>query len=98
MLARMDKLILFMWDVGLEVSRDGRDERKELKERWMEHTQRGARRTVMSARRGVEEKEEALGGGPAGGISSTLYGEIANSDAPGRRGRKRVARAFWAPA
>jgi hypothetical protein len=32
----MDKIILFMSDVGPEVSRDGRDERKALKERWME--------------------------------------------------------------
>ena len=62
----MDKSILFMSDVGLEVCRDGRDERKALKERWMEHTQRGVRRTVMSAKRGVEEKEEPLDGGPAG--------------------------------
>jgi hypothetical protein len=29
----MDKSILFMSDVGLEVCRDGRDERKALKER-----------------------------------------------------------------
>ena len=63
---RMDKSILFMWDAGLEVSRDGRDERKALKEKWMEHIQRGVRRTVMSAKRGVEEKEEPLGGGAAG--------------------------------
>ena len=62
----MDKSILFFWDAGPEVSRDGRDERKALKERWMEHTQRGVRRTVMSAKRGVEEKEEPLGGGAAG--------------------------------
>jgi hypothetical protein len=61
-----NKVILFLRDVGLEVSRDGRDERKALKERWMEHTQRGVRRTVMSAKRGVEEKEEPLDGGPAG--------------------------------
>ena len=66
MLTQMDKSILFMSDVGPEVSRDGRDERKALKERWMEHTQRGVRRTVMSAKRGVEEKEEPLDGGPAG--------------------------------
>ena len=55
-----------MSDVGLEVCRDGRDERKALKERWMEHTQRKVRRTVMSAKREVEEKEEPLGGGAAG--------------------------------
>jgi hypothetical protein len=66
MLAQMDKSILFMWDAGPEVSRDGRDERKALKEKWMEHIQRGVRRTVMSAKRGVEEKEEPLGGGTAG--------------------------------
>ena len=66
MLERINKSIVFMWDMGPEVSRVGRDERKALKERWMEHTQRGVRRTVMSAKRGVEEKEEALGGGPAG--------------------------------
>ena len=66
MLTQMDKSILFMSDVGLEVCRDGRDERKALKERWMEHTQRKVRRIVMSARRGVEEKEEPLGGGAAG--------------------------------
>jgi hypothetical protein len=66
MLARMDKIILFMWDARLEVSRDGRNERKALKERWMEPTQRGVQRAVMSAKRGVEEKEEPLGGGPAG--------------------------------
>ena len=66
MLTQMDKSILFMSDVGPEVSRDGRDERKALKERLMELMQRGVRRTVMSAKRGVEEKEEALGGGPAG--------------------------------
>ena len=62
----MDKSILFMSDVGLEVCRDGRDERKALKERWMELMQRRVRRTGMSAKRGVEEKEEPLGGGPAG--------------------------------
>ena len=55
-----------MSDVGLEVCRDGRDERKALKERLMELMQRGVRRTVMSAKRGVEEREEPLGGGPAG--------------------------------
>ena len=66
MLAQMDKSILFMWDAGPEVSRDGRDERKALKEKWMEHIQRGVRRTVMSAKQSVEEKEEPLGGGPAG--------------------------------
>ena len=55
-----------MSDVGLEVCRDGRDERKALKERLMEHTQRRVRRTVMSAKREVEEKEEPLGGGAAG--------------------------------
>jgi len=98
MLARMDKSILFFWDAGPEVSRDGRDERKALKERLMEHTQRRVRRTVMSAKREVEEKEEPLGGGAAGGISSTLYGEIGKSGGPGGRGRKRVARAVWAPA
>jgi len=63
---RMDKSILFMWDAGLEVSRDGRDERKVLNERLMELIQRRIRRTVMSARRGVGEKEEPLGGGAAG--------------------------------
>jgi hypothetical protein len=94
----MDKSILFFWDAGPEVSRDGRDERKALKERLMEHTQRRVRRTVMSAKREVEEKEEPLGGGAAGGISSTLYGEIGKSGGPGGRGRKRVARAVWAPA
>ena len=62
---RMDKSILFMWDAGLEVSRDGRDERKALNERLMELIQRRIRRTVMSARRGVGEKEEPLGGGAA---------------------------------
>jgi len=62
----MNKSILFMSDVGLEVCRDGRDERKALKERWMELMQRRVRRTGMSAKRGVEEKEEPLGGGPAG--------------------------------
>ena len=61
-----NKVILFLRDVGLEVSRDGRDERKALKERWMEHIRHGVRRTVMSAKGGVEEKEEALGGGAAG--------------------------------
>ena len=66
MLARMDKSILFFRDAGPEVSRDGRDERKALKERLMEHTQRRVRRTVMSAKREVEEKEEPLGGGAAG--------------------------------
>ena len=66
MQSRMDKVILFIRDAGLDVSRDGRDERKALKEKWMEHIQRGVRRTVMSAKRGVEEKEEPLGGGPAG--------------------------------
>ena len=66
MLAQMDKSILFMWDAGPEVSRDGRDERKALKDRLMEIMQRGVRRTVMSAKRGVEENEEPLGGGPAG--------------------------------
>jgi hypothetical protein len=66
MLAQMDNVILFMWDAGLEVFLDGRDERKALKERLMELIQRRVRRTVMSARRGVEEKEEALDGGPAG--------------------------------
>ena len=55
-----------MSDVGLEVCRDGRDERKALKERLMELMQRRVRRTVMSAKRGVEEKEEPLGGGVAG--------------------------------
>ena len=55
-----------MWDAGLEVSRDGRDERKVLNERLMELIQRRIRRTVMSAKRGVEEKEEPLGGGAAG--------------------------------
>ena len=63
---RMDKSILFMWDAGLDVSRDGRDERKALKERLMELMQRRVRRTVMSAKQSVEEKEEPLGGGPAG--------------------------------
>jgi hypothetical protein len=52
--------------MGLEVFRDGRDGRKALNERRMEHIRHGVRRTVMSAKRGVEEKEEALGGGPAG--------------------------------
>jgi hypothetical protein len=66
MLAQMDNVILFMWDAGLEVFLDGRDERKVLKERWMELMQRRIRRTVMSAKRGVEEKEEPLGGGAAG--------------------------------
>ena len=61
-----NKVILFLRDVGLEVSRDGRDGRKALKERWMEHIRHGVRRTVMSAKGGVEEKEEALGGGAAG--------------------------------
>jgi hypothetical protein len=64
--AQMNKVILFCRDAGLEVSRDGRDERKALKESWMEHTQRGVRRTVMSAKRGVDEKEKPLGGGAAG--------------------------------
>jgi hypothetical protein len=62
----MDKMILFMSDAGLQVSRGGRDERKALKERRMEHTQREVRRTVMSAMLGVEEREEPLGDGPAG--------------------------------
>ena len=66
MLAQMDKSILFMWDAGPEVSRDGRDERKALKEKWMEHIQRGVRRTVMSAKRVVGENEEPFGGGAAG--------------------------------
>jgi hypothetical protein len=61
-----NKVILFLRDVGLEVSRDGRDERKALKERWMELMQRRVRRTVTSAKRGVAEKEEPLGRGPAG--------------------------------
>jgi hypothetical protein len=52
--------------MGLEVFRDGRDGRKALKERWMELMQRRIRRTGMSAKRGVEEKEEPLGGGAAG--------------------------------
>jgi hypothetical protein len=64
--AQMDNVILFMWDAGLDISRDGRDERKALKERRMEHIKRGVRRPVMSAKRGVEEKEEPLGGGAAG--------------------------------
>jgi hypothetical protein len=64
--AQMDKTILFLRDAGPEVSREGRDERKTLKERLMEQIQRMVRRTVMSAKRGVEEKEEPLGGGPAG--------------------------------
>ena len=62
----MNKSILFMSDVGLEVCRDGRDGRKALNERRMEHIRHGVRRTVMSAKRGVEEKEEPLGGGAAG--------------------------------
>jgi hypothetical protein len=66
MLAQMDKVILFFRDAGPEVSRDGRDERKTLNERLMELIQRRLRRTVTSAKRGVEEKEEPLGGGPAG--------------------------------
>ena len=66
MQSRMDKVILFIRDAGLDVSRDGRDERKALKERLMELMQRRVRRTGMSAKRGVEEKEEPLGGGPAG--------------------------------
>ena len=63
---QVDKSILFMWSVGLEVSCDGRDERKTLKERWMELMQHRVRRTVMSGKRGVEGKEEPLGGGAAG--------------------------------
>jgi len=66
MLTRMDKSLLFSRNMGLEVFRDGRDGRKALNERRMEHIRHGVRRTVMSAKRGVEEKEEALGGGPAG--------------------------------
>ena len=66
MLARMDKSLLFSRNMGLEVFRDGRDGRKALKERWMELMQRRIRRTGMSAKRGVEEKEEPLGGGAAG--------------------------------
>jgi hypothetical protein len=66
MLATSDKVILFCRDAGLEVSRDGRDERKVLKERLMELMQRRVRRTVMSAMRGVEENKEPLGGGAAG--------------------------------
>jgi hypothetical protein len=66
MLAQMDKIILFLRVAGPEVCRSGRDERKALKDRLMEIMQRGVRRTVMSAKRGVEENEEPLGGGPAG--------------------------------
>jgi hypothetical protein len=66
MLAQMDNVILFMWDAGLEGCRVGRDERKALEERLMELMQRRARRTVMGAKRGLEEKEEPLGGGAAG--------------------------------
>jgi hypothetical protein len=66
MLARMDKSILFFRDAGPEICRVGRDERKALKERLMELMQRRVRRTVMSAKQSVEEKEEPLGGGPAG--------------------------------
>ena len=91
MQSRMDKSILFIWDAGLEVSRDGRDERKALKERWMELMQRGVRRTVTSAKRGVEGNEEPLGGGAAGWKSSSLYREIGKSGAAGGRGRRTVA-------
>jgi hypothetical protein len=66
MLARMDKVILFLWGLGIEISRDERDERKALKERLMELMQRRVRRTVMNAKRGVEEREKPLGGGAAG--------------------------------
>ena len=62
----MDKVILFIWGAGHEVSRVGGDGRKALKERWMEDIQRGLRRTVMSTKWGVEEKEEPLGGEAAG--------------------------------